>query len=64
VVPAERSLVDLGKSESAALVRVLDMGEIVVEVVVLLLGTAIAVVRYCLGQMEAMNVGEREVREI
>ena len=33
VVPAERSLVDLSESESAALVGVFDMGEVIVEVV-------------------------------
>lgn len=34
VVPAKRSLVDLSKSETAALVGVLDVEEVIVEVVV------------------------------
>lgn len=70
VVPAEGSLVNLGKSESATLVGVFDVSEVIVEVVEGGISTFGSVVGgHCYGEVlpkmvEAMSVGEGVVRKI
>lgn len=68
VVPAERSLVNFGKSESATLVRVFDVSKVIVEVVEGGVSTSGSVVGgHCYSEalprlVEAMRVGKGEVR--
>lgn len=70
VVPAERSLVNLGKSESATLVGVFNVSEVIVEVVEGGVSTSGSVVGgHCYGEVlprmvEAMSVGKGVVRKI